>query len=269
MSLNNKGNNAIRVVQLSDCHLFESDKGKLLGLDTEFSLGKVLDLIQKEQPNPDLILATGDLSQDGSSESYKRFHRHMSQFSAPVYWLPGNHDIMSKMGDHQALDFMSPCVIPQGNWRIILLDSTILGKVPGYMSEKELIFLDEALAATKGQHVMVCLHHQPVPVGCKWLDQQIIGNADALFKVLDKYSHVRVMIWGHIHQVFESERKGVKLMSVPSTCVQFLPKSEDFAVGDTSPGYRWIDLHPDGNIETGVSRVTGVTFEVDYTIKGY
>ena len=36
-----------------------------------------------------------------------------------------------------------------------------------------------------------------------------------------------------------------------------------------SPGYRWLDLLDDGSIETGVSRVEGIEFEVDYSVKGY
>jgi Icc protein len=259
----------IRVVQLSDCHLFADVQGKLLGLNTEFSLGKVLELIESEQPHPDLVLATGDLSQDGSGASYQRFHEHMKHFSAPVYWLPGNHDLMTMMRHHQALERMSPCVISMENWRIILLDSTIVGKVPGRFSDAELTFLDHALSQCSNRHVLVCLHHQPVPVGSAWLDEQIVGNAEQFFTVVDRYPEVRGIIWGHVHQVFEAQRNGVRLLSVPSTCVQFKPGSQDFCVDTAAPGYRWLDLYADGRIETAVSRVTGVTFEVDYRIKGY
>ena len=87
--------------------------------------------------------------------------------------------------------------------------------------------------------------------------------------MVDQFSNVRSIIWGHVHQVFETERNGVQLMSVPSTCVQFLPKSQEFAVDKESPGYRWIELYPNGTIQSGVSRVTGVEFEVDYSVKGY
>jgi 3',5'-cyclic-AMP phosphodiesterase len=51
--------------------------------------------------------------------------------------------------------------------------------------------------------------------------------------------------------------------------VQFAPGSEEFQVDTTAPGYRWLRLFDDGRLDTGVSRVTGITFEIDYTIKGY
>ena len=260
---------SIRIVQLSDCHLFKSTEGKLLGLNTEQSLALVMDLIQDQQHAIDLVLATGDLSQDGTSESYARFHQWMEAFSSPVYWLPGNHDLTDIMANHQAAQRMSPCVIDAGKWQVIMLDSTIRGKVPGNFAESELRFLEQSLQASQGKHVLIALHHQPVPVGSAWLDQQIVGNAAEFFKVVDQFSNVRTIIWGHVHQVFESERNGVQLMSVPSTCVQFKPGSQDFAVDKESPGYRWIDLHADGTISTGVSRVTGVDFVVDYSVKGY
>ena len=266
----NRTSKPVRVVQLSDTHLFESTDGKLLGLNTEYSLSKVLELITREQPDLDLVLATGDISQDGSEESYRRFHQHMAEtFSQPVYRLPGNHDILRKMNRHQASEYMSPCVIDIDGWHIIMLDSTVEGEVPGYMEQEQLDYLDKKLAAAKGKHVMVCLHHQPVPVGSSWLDEQLVGNSEEFIKVLDRYDNVRAVIWGHVHQDFRGERKGVKMMSVPSTCVQFKPNSDDFAVDNTSPGYRWLDIYPDGRVETGVSRVDGVSFEVDYSIKGY
>ena len=104
---------------------------------------------------------------------------------------------------------------------------------------------------------------------CAWLDTQVVGSADKFFDVIDRHPRVRAIIWGHVHQEFDSVRNGVRMLAVPSTCVQFKPKSEDFAIDDANPGYRWLDLYPDGHIDTAVSRVQGITFEVDFSVKGY
>lgn len=260
-----------RVVQFSDCHLFASTEGKLLGLNTDDSLNKVLDLIGKEQPVMDLLLATGDLSQDASVVSYRRLIEKLKRFpDVPCYWLEGNHDVTGPMLESLGTrERMSPCLVKLGNWVIVMLDSTIPYEVPGELDEGDLVFLDESLKGAKGSHVMVCLHHHPIPLGCKWLDTQVVSSADRFFEILDRYDNVRAIVWGHVHQEYEGERKGVNLYAVPSTCVQFKPKSEDFAVDDTAPGYRWFDLHADGRIDTGVSRVQGIKFEVDFSVKGY
>ncbi len=260
----------LRVVQFSDSHLFASTDGKLLGLNTDDSLNRVLDLIAKEQPAMDLLLATGDLSQDASPASYARLLDKLKRFgNVPCYWLEGNHDVTEPMRDSLPdPSKLSPCVAKLPGWDIVMLDSTIPHEVPGFLHDDDLEFLEASLKAAKN-HVLVCLHHQPVPMGCAWLDTQIVGSAEQFFKVLDRHAHVRAVIWGHVHQEYDGLRKGVKLYSVPSTCVQFKPHSEDFAIDDAAPGYRWLDLHPDGRITTGVSRVKGIKFTVDFSVKGY
>jgi len=259
-----------RVVQISDCHLFASTDGRLLGLNTEDSLKLVLERVAREQPHIDVILATGDLSQDGSTAAYDRFRQHLTRFNAPSYWLQGNHDLTSPMVNSLGgRSHLSPCLIEQGDWRIIMLNSSVEHEVPGKFQASELAFLREALEKTRGHHTMVCLHHHPVPMGCAWLDTQVVKNATDFWAVIDSVDHVRAVVWGHVHQESDQLRGKVRLLSVPSTCVQFKPQSSDFAIDDVAPGYRWFDLYADGRIETVVSRVEGVKFEVDFSVKGY
>jgi Icc protein len=47
----------------------------------------------------------------------------------------------------------------------------------------------------------------------------------------------------------------VQFLSTPSTCAQFLPHSEFFALDERPPGLRWLDLHPDGRVATPVEWV--------------
>jgi Icc protein len=58
-------------------------------------------------------------------------------------------------------------------------------------------------------------------------------------------------------------------MASPSTCIQFAPNSEDFKLDERAPGYRWLRLHDDGRIETGVSRIDASLFPVDLSGAGY
>ena len=80
------------LVQLSDSHLFAETDGTLLGMNTRESLQKVIELVLEQQPQIDLILATGDISQDGTLESYQQFRQLSAQIAAPARWIPGNHD---------------------------------------------------------------------------------------------------------------------------------------------------------------------------------
>ena len=259
----------VLLVQLSDSHLFAEEDGKLLGMNTRDSLEKVIARVQAEQPQIDLILASGDLSQDGSLISYQRFRDLSAQLNAPARWFPGNHDELPAMrAACNGSDLLQP-IMDLGHWRITLLDSSIPGAVPGYLAEDQLQLLEQALSEAPERHHLVCFHHHPVSIGCRWMEPIGLRNPEALFAVLERHPQVRAVLWGHIHQEFDQQRGGIRLLASPSTCVQFAPGSEEFQVDTTAPGYRWLRLHADGRLETGVSRVTGIHFEVDYSVKGY
>ena len=262
----------IKVVQVTDPHLFGTTDGKLLGLNTDESLRSVVELVKTEQPDLDIVLATGDISQDGSEESYRRFESIISSLQSPSYWLHGNHDndvaILRVLNGSERL---SPCVISAGqSWRIIMLNSSIKGEVGGGLAESELAFLSEKLEEHSDKFIIVALHHHPVKMGSAWLDEQIVSNADELLKIISKHKQVKVLMWGHVHQETDATNDdGLRLLSSPSTCVQFKPGQDDFTADTEAPGYRWLELFEDGSLDTGVSRVEELKFVVDYTIKGY
>lgn len=260
----------VRVVQLTDTHLKAFSGGKLLGLDTDASLQAVVDLVRTEYAAPDLLLGTGDLADSGAGDAYRRLQAYFGQITDAHYWLPGNHDLRDVMCDVAGSGRL-PGEIRIGNWQVLMLDSQIPGEVGGHLGPAEMERLDAGLAAgeREGLNALVCLHHQPVPVGCTWLDQQMVSDSRAFFEVLGRYRRARGVLWGHVHQELERVRDGLLLMCSPSTCVQFLPGQEDFAVDYRAPGYRWLELHRDGRIDTGVSRVRGYSFSVDRGAGGY
>ncbi|MGX5221051.1 3',5'-cyclic-AMP phosphodiesterase [Pseudomonas segetis] len=265
----NTADSSILLVQLSDSHLFAEANGKLLGMDTEDSLQRVIDRVLEEQPQIDLVLASGDLSQDGSEASYTRFRQMTSAIRAPMRWFPGNHDEIQAMQAACVGSNLLDTLVDVGNWRVILLDSAIPGAVPGFLCDRQLALLERALSEAPERHHMICMHHHPVPIGSRWMDPIGLRNPDALFSIVERFPQVRCLLWGHIHQEFDQVRNAVRLLASPSTCVQFAPGSEEFQVDTSAPGYRWLRLFADGRIETGVSRVTGIDFEVDYSVKGY
>lgn len=261
----------VRVVQLTDSHLCENEGGTLLGMDTDHSLAAVIDLVEKEVPARDLVLGTGDLSDCGSQNAYSRIETQFGRLGCESFWLPGNHDSRPRMEAAALSDVRIGTHVQAGKWQIVMLDSQVPGEVGGQLGKAELTRLEVSLQAAQalGLHVLVCLHHQPVNIGCDWLDDQKIADADAFFSILDQYSCVRGVLWGHVHQEHDSQRGDVRLLSSPSTCVQFAPGCATFKADDLPPGYRRLDLHPDGRIETEVSRVWDVTFNVELDSGGY
>ena len=262
---------ALRVVQITDTHLNRIEGGTLLGLDTDFSLQQVLQRVLAERDSIDLVLATGDIADNGSEEAYLRARDYFSRLAAPVLWLPGNHDraevmaaVLGQRGELQR-------TAETGHWQVLMLNSQIPGAVGGRLGAAELQTLRSCLqdAARRSQHVLVCLHHQPVAMGSAWIDRQMLADSEDFLALLGQFDCVRGVLWGHVHQQLDRDYNGWQLMATPSSCVQFAPGSDAFKADDAPPGYRWLDLLADGRIETGVSRVTGVAFNVDLASAGY
>lgn len=262
---------SLQVVQITDTHLREEAGGKLVGMDTDFSLDQVVGLVGREQACIDLVLGTGDISDNGSESAYGRAEAYFARLNAPVAWLAGNHDDADLMERVLGKTAGWERAVESRHWLIVLLNSRIPGEVGGNLGEAELVWLEACLedAQTRGLFVLVCLHHQPVVIGSQWIDEQMVADHAEFFEVLDRYDTVRGVLWGHVHQQVDRERNGVKLMATPSSCVQFAPASQEFRLDDQPPGYRWLELKPDGGIDTGVSRVRGVSFEVDLDSDGY
>ncbi|MES2662078.1 MAG: 3',5'-cyclic-AMP phosphodiesterase [Pseudomonadota bacterium] len=262
---------AYRIVQLSDSHLFANEDGKLLGMNTRESCTKVLDLIHEQNSKIDLILVTGDVTQDGSAAAYQFLEDKLKEFPAPKLWLPGNHDRVDVMPSLliDSEDLLAPITFRLGNWLWIMLDSVIPGKVPGRLTEASLKLLADILQTTDAPYIAVCLHHHPFDLGSKWLDTVGLKNPEEFWPLLENDKRVKMVIWGHVHQEHYSQRGHITCMSVPSTCVQFKPQSQEFSVDSLLPGYRSFNVYNDGRFNSHISRVEHMTFEVDYSVKGY
>jgi Icc protein len=246
----------LRVIQLSDTHIQAKRGGKLWGVDVDANLIAVIEQLTVKHWPVDLILVTGDLVQDEGAAAYHRFDEFLACLNVPVYCLPGNHDnplILSQTLAKSTVRHARHIIT--GQWQFILLDSTLKNSPNGYLAESELLFLDDMLATYANHHTIVCLHHQPVAIGSAWLDTMTVSNSTEFFAIADRHPHVKAIIWGHIHQAFAQQRRGVALLSAPSTCVQFQPGQAAPKADTLTPGYRWLELHEDGNFITNVERI--------------
>lgn len=260
----------MRLVQVTDTHLYASTDDLLVGMNCEEGMRDVLELIRREEGALAAVLCTGDISQDNSDASYRRFAEAVAVLAAPQYWIAGNHDEVPRM--KAAIGADNPCftrAFSVPGWRVILLNSNVVGEVYGHLDGAELDFLAAELEASKHASALVCLHHNCVPVEAAWLQRHALDNSDELFAVLDRYTHVKAVLFGHIHHELVHERKRVLYLGSPSTCIQFHPASAEFRLDTCNPGYRWLELAADGDLRTGVKRVTDKTYQVDFSGIGY
>ncbi len=245
----------LRVIQISDCHLQADPDETFRGCNPDRNLRAVIDRLSAEPK--DLVVVTGDISQDGSRASYRRFYRHLARLRCPVYCLPGNHDVPATL--RRCLSrrplYRRPFLRFRG-WLFCFLDTTIAGQVGGHCSPADLAALADMLARFPDMPTMICLHHPAMPCGSRWLDEGlIVDNPDVLFELLASHRQVKAMIWGHIHQAFSANRAGIRCWATPSTAMQFASASDEFALADERPGYRRLLLAGDGRIDSELIRV--------------
>ena len=262
----------INIVQITDTHLGAEPNTPLVGMDTDDSLGAVLELVRARSANPNLLIATGDLSDRGALDAYFRLRNYTRDICEHQFWLLGNHDhaeTLRKSAEENVNLLRNDIRI--GSWQILMLNSQIPGEVGGRLGPRQQAILEQGLehAAEAGLNTLVCLHHQPQPVGSAWIDSQAVRDADEMFETLVRYKGVKGVLWGHVHQEVDYLYEGVRMLATPSTCIQFAKHSDDFKIDDLPPGYRSLRLLPSGEIETVVHRVTDRQFQVDLDSPGY
>ena len=169
--------------------------------------------------------------------------------TVPVLCLAGNHDLPDHM---RAALGSAPFEVPGhrqfGRWLVVMLDS----------------WVPTAPAARSAAHssrscATCCAPSQParaaLPAPSADRDAQRLarpGGPDGCRRIhgasIRQHSNVRGVLWGHVHQSLDSFVHGVRFMATPATCAQFLPGSADFAIDNRPPGYRVLELMPDGAI---------------------
>ena len=108
--------------------------------------------------------------------------------------------------------------------------------------------LSGIVADSLAKHVMVFVHHPPVPMGSRWLDSVGLENGEEFLERLHTFERVRVLAFGHVHQDYDEDHDGIRILATPSTCRQFRPGSNKFDVDDKPPAYRRIELNADGTV---------------------
>jgi Icc protein len=243
----------LKILQVSDCHVSADPNADYRGQNADQNLNKLFPAMRIW--NPDLVLLTGDVSEDASPESYARVAFTLGKLGVPLLALPGNHDDAAVMQLHFPLGpWRGPCSRKMAPWLLLLLDSTEPGKISGSFGQQVAAQIEEQLRSSGAEFILVALHHQPVPVNSPWIDRYALENPALFSTWLDQDSRVRCITWGHVHHDFRSERNGVILLGAPSTVANSLPEAQRFTLDPAGSSCRWLELKADGAVDTGIIR---------------
>lgn len=266
-------NSPIHLVQITDTHLYGKSTGTLLKMNTHNSFEHVVELVREKEDNLDLILATGDIAQDASESAYSRFTDRVGTLGAPYRWIPGNHDKAEVMRTAAESPDVNEKSVQINNWLILMLDTSVDGQVHGRLAPAEMEFLHSQLQESELNnsidHIMICMHHNPVQGSSGWMKDIGLKNRARFWELAKSATKIKCLVYGHIHQELDFVHENIRCLCTPSTCIQFKPNVVNFALDQLNPGYRSFKLHADGTVESEVHRVEGAQFEADFSSGGY
>jgi Icc protein len=246
----------MKIIQISDCHLFaDPQKNGYNSVNPFRSLKRILDEVKVHQPG--VLLVTGDITGDGSGESYQHFSKLIqeSKMDCQIAIIPGNHDDQSQLKTNILNEYLwlsNPRIVLPNQWHIHLLDTQQQHTI-GHISEASLTSLSKYLSLHPNDYHLIAAHHHPIPCG-GWMDKHEWTNRQSFNAVVTEHKSVRAVVYGHIHMAIEQYRDQCVYLACPSTCWQFANK-EYFATTDLMPGYRVINLQENGQISTSIHRL--------------
>lgn len=249
----------VRILQITDTHLVAPGRLVAGTLDTKAALDQAVADIKAALPKLgpiDALLITGDLSDDGSAQSYAMLRSALAPLGLPALPIPGNHDLREPMRTAFAdLDLFAAS--GRLNWfrdigqlRLVGIDTLIEGSGGGVIDEETACFLDEVLAFNGP--VLLAMHHPPFTSGIRFMDEIGLSGSDLLAQCLATSPAKIRILCGHLHMMSAGTIAGTTAIVCPSTCssfdidftpdapVGFFPGGGGFMVHDWSGSFRSI-----------------------------
>ncbi|MEA5452826.1 phosphodiesterase [Leptolyngbya sp. CCNP1308] len=215
------------IAQISDLHVQSAGALAYGVVDTNSLVRAAIAHLNRLNPQPDLVVATGDLVQQGTLADYQQLREMLSNLRAPIYLMPGNHDqgtnLRQVFADHHYLasfrDHLS-YVVDDYPIRLIMLDNTLPGEKSGRLDHQRLAWLEAQLVRAPEAPTLIFMHHPPFMTGIPWMDRRRVGGSDALADLIAQHSQVERISCGHLHRVMYLRWAGTIASTQPSLAHQ-------------------------------------------------
>lgn len=215
-------------------------------------LRRVLDEIA-QLDHVDMLMVTGDIADNGTHAEYAQFFDALT-LPLPTLVVPGNHDRRDPMStflpDSTPETFLNSTLTVDG-MTIVGLDTLVEGEDHGMLSDETLDYARRAIDAAPG-HVVLAMHHPPVPVGHHVVDELGLRNNDALAELIRYDDKVMATCTGHVHTALSAtfaERPLVGAPGIVST-MRLGSRTDPVADTDAMPGLALLTLDDAGRLRT-------------------
>lgn len=201
------------LAQLTDTHVLNPASDEERWVDNNGRLAEAVKSLNAENPRPDAILATGDLTNNGAPGELEELLRLLSPLEIPIMALPGNHDDRAQIRSAFPMDWASEdnlsWVVELGSLTIIGLDTSVPGVHHGELDEERQRWLADALAATSDRPTAIAMHHPPFATGIGWMDDTMLRRAEVFEEMVRANPHVNRIFCGHVHRPIHATINGV------------------------------------------------------------
>lgn len=256
------------VIHLSDTHFLAG--GARLGgrFDVEENFHHTLAAMRAAVDAPTAIVITGDLTDLGEPDAYRRLKELIepvaAEIDAPIIWVAGNHDERPAL--RRELLGLEPTEEPvTGVWelaglRIIALDSSVPGWHHGQVDAEQLDWLAEQLRTPAEHGTILALHHPPLPSHVPLFGILELQHQAALAQVIAG-SDVRAILAGHLHYSSHGTFAGIPVHVASATCYTMnLARSATEVNGmDAAQSFGLVHVYPHTIAHTTVPVVSAET----------
>ncbi len=224
--LHKSNKSMINFVQITDVHLMSQKSDLLYNIPIFDLFSAIIECIKTQEHLLDFVLFSGDIADKGCQSVYELFGRVVSNLDIPCYWVAGNHDNLDVLQDVSTKwKLLNDKSFTIKQHHFILLNSVAkdedgTNKSSGKLDKNELAFLENELLTHPLHNCIIVLHHPPVPSGT-WKDNRMLKNADDFLGVIDNHKNVKLVLYGHQHQILRTVRNDVIYYSPPAASFQF------------------------------------------------
>lgn len=217
------------IAQISDPHIIGPQAGAEAAAQSEALLQRAIEHLLRLAPLPDVVLITGDCTNNGHPAEYARFRELLGALPMPAYSIPGNHDdraqMLAALGPQgaSALPGFVQYVADHGPLRLVALDTNLPQRGEGRLLPAQLDWLDARLAEAPERPTILFMHHPPFLTGLRPFDQIGLLDAEAFGAVVARHPQVERIVCGHVHSSMQRRFAGTLAMTCPSTAAMMLP----------------------------------------------
>lgn len=164
----------------------------------------LLDAIdQVNNLNPDLVVLTGDLTDNGYYLEFLKVNEYLELFENPVMVVPGNHDarhVGNETFEEIFHDLSGTLSNDTGDLTVIGLDSSEPDLDYGKVGRPQQIWMEDELlkAQNNNQYQIIALHHHIIPVPKTGRERNVLADAGDILHSLTN-NDVDLVISGHKH----------------------------------------------------------------------